>query len=178
MRGRGVTINCINSDWSLSQVSVNNHKSNATAGATIYHLREIDTTGEQMMSTQSQQRQFGVQGTIPFCNRMAIGDWRRRRTQFGRSDLDGRSIRTTRSVHSKGSRKRQSCSSEENGSRNSDKQARWWSWSCGDDERRVRLLIVYFQIRAPNPFVSGQSGAGCVRSYHGNINTPCSKRHA
>ena len=27
---------------------------------------------------------------------------------------------------------------------------------CGDDERRVRLLIVYFQIRAPNPFVSGQ----------------------
>src|SRR3981189_2838874 len=119
MRGRGVTINCINSDWSLSQVSVNNHKSNATAGATTYHLREIEPQVQQMMSTQSQQ-QFTMKGTIPFCNRMAIGDRRRRRTQFGRSDLDGRSIRTTRSVHSKGSRKRQSCSSEENGSRNSD----------------------------------------------------------
>jgi hypothetical protein len=36
-----------------------------------------------------------------------------------------------------------------------------------------RLLIVYFQIRAPNPFLTNQSERGCLQSYHGNINTPC-----
>ncbi len=130
-------------------MSGNNHKSSRNEQKGRRRKFQPNNPRRLVISRNNKDSSHITTGRLPFCNGMAIGNWRRRCAQLSGGNLDRWSISATCGVHQTISGSASVLFRR--------KTVRVTAVNrllcrCNDDESRC-LLIVYFQIRAPNPSI-------------------------